>query len=61
VYMGAFDPSVDLRGVEPLAGNSSRQSVRYLPQNTPSSSISFGARSGRKAGSKLRPVGAANS
>src|SRR6478672_5008195 len=41
-----------------LAGNSLRQSVIYFPQNTPSTSISFGVSSGRNSGSKLRPIGA---
>ena len=38
-------------------GNSFRQSVMYLPPNTPSSSISFGLRSGRNSGSKFLPAG----
>src|SRR5262249_44488826 len=41
-------------------GNSLRQSVRYLPQNTPRRSISRGERSGLNSGSKLRPAGAAS-
>jgi hypothetical protein len=48
-------------GANQLAGYSSRQSVRYLPQNTPSSSICFGVRSGRKCGSKSRPTDADSS
>jgi hypothetical protein len=43
-----------------LAGNSSRQSVMYFPQKTPSASISFGVSSGRNSGSKLRPNRAVN-
>jgi hypothetical protein len=41
-----------------LAGNSSVQSVMYFPPKTPRRSISGGGSSGRKSGSKLRPMGA---
>ena len=39
-----------------LSGNSSRQSVMYLPPNTPSASICLGVSSGRNSASKLRPA-----
>ena len=37
---------------EPAAGNSSRQSVMYLPPKTPSSSICFGDSSGRETAAR---------
>ena len=40
-----------------LAGNSRRQSVMYLPPNTPSCSICFGVSWGRNSGAKFRPIG----
>ena len=45
----------DFAFLNQLTGNSLRQSVMYLPQNTPSASISLGVSSGLNSGSKFRP------
>ncbi len=50
-------PLASFACVNQLAGNSSRQSVMYLPPNTPRRSICFGVSSGVKPGAKFFPAG----
>lgn len=41
---------------KPTRGKPRRQSVKYLPPNTPSRSISFEVSCGRNCGARLRPA-----